>query len=232
MKARHQLPRTKLFSLQGKTVRKLLMPVLVLVILKIAFFTSFSLKKHTMPFNDIFSDDVAAQENQAQTVTVADIQNSAVADNGTKKWDVDTDFEWSFDLVKAVKERQSELNIRQDEVQKEEDRLKSLQTEIEGQIQKLVEVEKRISELVAQKKAIEDEKVRKLAKVFEATPPEQAGPLMSKLDVDIAAELLLKMQGRKAGRIWGFVEPDKAVMISKELARLDPEIDMEKMSKQ
>ena len=37
------------------------------------------------------------------------------------------------------------------------------------------------------------------------------------------------MAGRKAGRIWGYVEPDRAVKISEELARLDPSIDMEKI---
>jgi hypothetical protein len=38
------------------------------------------------------------------------------------------------------------------------------------------------------------------------------------------------MQGRKAGRIWGFVDPDKAVLISKELARLKPDLDLDKIS--
>jgi flagellar motility protein MotE (MotC chaperone) len=67
---------------------------------------------------------------------------------------------------------------------------------------------------------LEKEELAKLAKVFEATPPEQAGPMFSKLEVGLAAKILFRMKGRQAGKIWGYVDPDQAVEISKELAKL------------
>ena len=45
---------------------------------------------------------------------------------------------------------------------------------------------------------------------------------MSKLDVDIASKLLINMNGRKAGKIWGFVNPDRAVLISNRLSEISP----------
>ncbi|MEI6125599.1 MAG: hypothetical protein WCQ99_03510, partial [Pseudomonadota bacterium] len=108
--------------------------------------------------------------------------------------------------------------------------IKELKLELEKKIDTLALLEKKIADLVATKKTIEDEKLQKLAKVFEETPAEQAGPLMSKLDVDIAAQLLMKMTGRKAGKIWGFVDPARAVEISKAIAKINPNIDLNKIA--
>ena len=207
----------------------MLMPVLLLLFIKMIYFLNVAGYNGRFSPSRLFTSAVSAQEEKAPAVEQTQGTSS---DNATQGAQVDADFGWNFDLVKALHNRQSELNVRAEEMKRDEERLNRLKKEIEARMQQLAQVEKNIGELVAQKKAIEEEKVYKLAKVFEATPPEQAGPLMSKLDVDIAAELLLKMQGRKAGRIWGYVEPDKAVLISQELARLDPEIDMEKMSRQ
>ena len=59
----------------------------------------------------------------------------------------------------------------------------------------------------------------RLAKVFESTPPENAGPLLEKLDTEIAAQILLRMNGKKAGAVWGYVKPDKALKIIKHMSR-------------
>ena len=63
--------------------------------------------------------------------------------------------------------------------------------------------------------------LKKLAQVFEATPPEQAGPMFDKLDVRLAAKILFRMKGRYAGKIWGYVDPDQAVAISNELSTME-----------
>ena len=54
--------------------------------------------------------------------------------------------------------------------------------------------------------------------VTSAQTAEQAGALLSRLETDIAAKILLKMNSRKAGAACGFVEPTKAALISKKLA--------------
>ncbi len=114
------------------------------------------------------------------------------------------------------------MKRKKDTLEIQEQNLKKLKNQIEERIEQLVKIEKNISALIAQKEQVESEKMKKLAKVFEATPPEQAGILMSKLDVDIAAKLLINMNGRKAGKIWGFVNPDRAVLISNRLSEISP----------
>ncbi len=133
------------------------------------------------------------------------------------------DFQWSYELVMDIKQREKAVKAKEEDLKLQEQRLMSLKQDIENKIEQLLEIQSNISRLVETQQTIEDERLFKLAKVFEETPPEQAGPLFSKLDDEIAAQLLLKMTGRKAGRIWGFVDPEKAVSISQELARIKPD---------
>jgi flagellar motility protein MotE (MotC chaperone) len=224
------LPRNNIRVDRYSRIRKWLLPVILLVLIKIGYFFSFFGEQNNFSIYELFSADVSAEEDKEKTDKKAGSGSRSATDNETKRWEVEDDLRWNYDLVKALKERETEIRIKEDFIKKEEERLNAIRREIENRIQVLSETQKRIADLVEKKKAIEDEKMRKLAKVFEATPPEQAGPLMSMLDVDIAAQLLLMMTGRKAGRIWGFVEPDKAVKISKELARLKPDFDLDKIS--
>ena len=134
---------------------------------------------------------------------------------------------WGPDFINELKLRENEIKRKNDSLKIQEQNLKKIKNQIEERIEELVKVEKNISVLIAQKEQVENEKMKKLAKVFEATPPEQAGILMSKLDVDIAAKLLINMQGRKAGKIWGFVNPDSAVLISNRITELKPDFKIE-----
>jgi len=208
-----------------------LVPVMLLVLLKAGYFLAFDPQRAGIAIKTFFKHEVSAQEEGDKGAAPVAAEQQA-ADNASARPEVGVDPQWSSELIAGISERESALRIKEDEIRKQEERLQAVKADIEQRLELLSQIEKKITELIQSKHAMEDEKMIKLAKVFEATPPEQAGPLLSKLDVDIAAQLLLKMQGRKAGRIWGFVDPDKAVEISKELARLNPGIDMNKMSQQ
>ncbi len=116
--------------------------------------------------------------------------------------------------------KKKELEGKEKELEQKGEYLNKLKTEIEERLEELAQMEKKIEQLIALKETEEAKDLNKLAKVFEATPAEQAGPMFSKLDVKIAAKILVRMKGRSAGKIWGFVDPDQAVRISKELAKM------------
>ena len=163
-------------------------------------------------------------EAQAQDETAP--ATPAISDNASAGPEAQTlgdDYSWKYELVRALRERDTVLAQREALLRDEERRVREIKQEIEVRIEKLQQLQNEIAALINQQQTAENEKMKKLAKVFEETPPEQAGPLLSRLDVDIAAQLLLKMNGRKAGRIWGYVDPGQAVKISKELARLQPD---------
>jgi flagellar motility protein MotE (MotC chaperone) len=204
-------------------LRILLVIVLLLVIAKAWTLGAFFMLSPSGSVTDLFSQDVVAQTIE-EDQDPADVPAEASVDDTApdRPGQIAEDFTWSYDLVLALQKRDEELRVREYALQKEEERIEIMKNTLDDRIKMLSRFEVKITELVDQKTAVENEKMQKLAKVFEETPPEQAGPLISRLDVDIAAQLILRMNNRKAGRMWGFVEAQQAVKISEELARLNP----------
>ena len=120
----------------------------------------------------------------------------------------------------ALRGREEIPRKKEEEVRAKEARLQRIQGEIETKLETLSQIQGALQELIQEKKSLEDEILKKLAKVYESTPPEQAGPMLSSLDVGLAAQILIRMDGRKAGKIWGYVSPDRASEISTEISRL------------
>jgi len=116
------------------------------------------------------------------------------------------------------------LESRERKLKQEEERLQQLKSEIENILESLTQreagIDKSIKELITLRETLEEQELKKLAQVFESTPPEQAGPMFDKFDVRLAAKILFRMKGRYAGKIWGFVDPDQAVRISEELSTM------------
>ena len=127
--------------------------------------------------------------------------------------------------LSLLNKKRQELDQRAKQLEQEEERLNQLKSDITNTLESLTErearIDKRIKDLITLKEALEEEELKKLAQVFEATPPEQAGPMFDKLDVRLAAKILFRMKGRYAGKIWGYVDPDQAVKISNELSTME-----------
>ena len=126
--------------------------------------------------------------------------------------------------LSLLDKKSRELESRERKLQQEEERLNQLKAEIENILESLTEreagIDKSIKELITLRETLEEQELKKLAQVFESTPPEQAGPMFDKFDVRLAAKILFRMKGRYAGKIWGFVDPDQAVRISEELSTM------------
>ncbi|MCK5010733.1 MAG: hypothetical protein KAS98_09625 [Deltaproteobacteria bacterium] len=132
--------------------------------------------------------------------------------------------EQDFEYLSLLDKKRSELDRKEKELTQKKEQLNKLKTEIENTLDNLAQkeegIDKKISQLITLKESMEEAELKKLAKVFEATPPEQAGPMFDKLDVELAAKILFRMKGRNAGKIWGYVDPDQAVRISRELSNM------------
>ena len=129
-----------------------------------------------------------------------------------------------FTSLSLLGNKKEELERREEMLRQEEEHLNQLKSEIEKTLEGLALKEQgigeRIKEMASLRESLEEEELKKLAQVFESTPPEQAGPMFEKLDVKLAAKILFRMKGRYAGKIWGYVNPDQAVLISRELSNL------------
>jgi len=186
--------------------RGVLLLILFFLVGKLALIGSFLVKtgKFSSP---PFLTQAVAQEEAVDTKEAEETTAEATSGEELK-------------TLTLLEKKKKEAETKEQELRQREERLNQLKAEIEERLTTLAQMEKKIEQLIALKEAEEDKELIKLAKVFEATPPEQAGPMFNKLDVDIAVKILLRMKGKNAGKIWGFVDPDKAVIISKELAKL------------
>jgi len=189
--------------------KNIVIPMLLLLMVKLLFVGCVVTKRWGFSFSPFLSQAVA--QEKSLEVKREEI-NGELSD------------EQDFEYLSLLDKKRSELEKKERELTQKNEQLSKLKTEIEKTLDHLAQkeegIDKKINQLITLKESMEEEELKKLAKVFEATPPEQAGPMFDKLDVELAAKILFRMKGRDAGKIWGYVDPDQAVKISRVLSNL------------
>jgi flagellar motility protein MotE (MotC chaperone) len=123
------------------------------------------------------------------------------------------------DLAGALAAQRAELDLRENAVRTEEQRLLALRKEIVEKIDLLKSLEEKIAVSLDAGREQEIKRYKDMAKVYEATPPAKAGPMMEKLDTKTAAGITINMKRENAGALWAFISPQKAVEITREITR-------------
>jgi len=120
-------------------------------------------------------------------------------------------------LFALLKEKEKELISREDLLTAEEKRLQELKQEVVAKIKELSGMQENLTVLLAAVDEFDNKKYKDLAKVYESTPAEQAGVMLNKMDTKMAAAIIMNMRSKKAGVVWGYIDPKKAVEITKEI---------------
>ncbi len=120
-------------------------------------------------------------------------------------------------LAASLADREKQLDSRESAIKEEEKKLQALKGEIIAKIDTLKGLEDKLSGMLDAVKAVEDKRLKDLATVFEATTPTQAGAMLEKMDKKLAAGIIMNMKSKKAGAIWGHIEPNRAAEIAKEI---------------
>ncbi len=122
-------------------------------------------------------------------------------------------------LIEAIKKRHVEMDKKEESLRLEEEKLRLLKGDVEKRFADLTKLKKNVDELVKEIKSFNKAKTKHLVKVYEAMPVEEAAVRIARLDEQLAVKLLFQMKGKKAGGILGLIETDKAVELSRELAK-------------
>lgn len=198
----------RLINKKPALTKRIVVLMLFLVVLKLSLVCYF-LQDSGNLFAITAPDPAVAQEEQAEEIPPAVEPQSAPTE---------------LVPLSLLGKKQEELKQREAMLRQEEEHLNQLKAEIEKSLEGLTlkeqGIDKQMKQMASLRQTLEDEELKKLAKVFESTPPEQAGPMFDKLDVQLAAKILFRMNGRYAGKIWGYVNPDQAVLISRELSAM------------
>lgn len=123
------------------------------------------------------------------------------------------------DLLSLLQQKQKELDIKEGAIKSEEQKILALKKEIMEKIDVLKSLETRLAPRLNTENANDAKRLKELAKVYEATPPQKAAAMLEKLEVKTAAGITINMKRDRAGLIWGYLSPQKAVDITNEITR-------------
>jgi len=123
------------------------------------------------------------------------------------------------DLLLLLQKKQKELDTREVAIKVEEENIHTLKKEIIEKIDMIKALDVQLSAKLEAEQAGDAKRLKDLAKVYEATPPQKAAAMLEKLEIATAAGISINMKRERAGVIWGFLSPQKAVEITREITK-------------
>lgn len=123
------------------------------------------------------------------------------------------------DLAQALTAKKVELDNRENALRADEQRLIALRKDITEKMALLKTQEEKLAAALDTSREEDIKRYKDMAKVYENTPPAKAGPMMEKLDTKTAAGITMHMKKDKAGALWAYITPNKAVDITREITR-------------
>lgn len=124
------------------------------------------------------------------------------------------------DLYQSLEAQKGELDKKAQALKFEEQRLLILKKEILEKIDQLHIQEEKLNVALEANKKVDSQRYKDFAKVLESAPPAKAGQMLEQLDVQTAAGITMNMKKDKAGAVWGYLSPQKAVEITREVTRV------------
>jgi flagellar motility protein MotE (MotC chaperone) len=123
-------------------------------------------------------------------------------------------------LMSSLTDRRRQLENRENLIRFEEKKINLLRNEIAARIETIRGREEKMTSPQGSVRPEDNARFKELAKVYEATPPEKVGALLNKMDSKTAAGIIMQMNVKKAGAVWGQLNPEKAVEITKVIASI------------
>ena len=148
------------------------------------------------------------------------IAQTTAAPSGLAPRDVTDDLlQKERDLLALLQKREKTLEAREVAIKAEEQKVLALKQELLVKIDALKALEAKVSDRLDGEKAQEEKRIKELAKVYDAAPPPKVAAMFEKLDVKTAAGITIHMKRERAGLVWGFLNPQKAVEITNEITK-------------
>lgn len=117
-------------------------------------------------------------------------------------------------LLASIKRRQKELDDMEEELKVREERLEIVKKDIDARIRELEKVRSEIEAFAGKIDAADNDRVRRLVKIYESMNPEEAAQRLEKLDTKLAVLILSKMREKNAAKILEFVKVERSVTLS------------------
>jgi len=116
--------------------------------------------------------------------------------------------------VVRLKQKEKKLEMKEME-------LKTLSREVDKKLAEMEKARIALTELLQEKRGLENEKAQALSKVYEKMEPAKAAQLLTSLDKDLAVTIIEGMNSKKAGKVLNNMDPKIAASLSKSYASLE-----------
>ena len=121
-------------------------------------------------------------------------------------------------MLQNLQSRREKLDVREKEIKLQEDVLKVMEQSIETKIEELKKIEATIQELLKKHDKQEEQKIRRLVKMYESMKPKDAARIIQSLDMPIQISVVEQMKERKVAPILASMPSAAAKKLTTELA--------------
>jgi flagellar motility protein MotE (MotC chaperone) len=119
----------------------------------------------------------------------------------------------------ASEQNRAQIEVERQRLEEERKRLTTLKQEIDLKLVRLEKIQDAIQTKLDEQKALGDQRIKHLIKIYTIMPPKKAAGLIEKLDMDVIIALFSNMKGENVGQILPYVSAEKAAAISERLAK-------------
>jgi flagellar motility protein MotE (MotC chaperone) len=123
-------------------------------------------------------------------------------------------------LLLQLRERRAALEAREQELQAREALAVAAERKIAARVEELAALQARLEEMENRRQQREEENWRGLVKLYETMKPRDAAAIMNDLDMPVLLAVVDRMREAKAAPILAAMQPDRARLLTAELAQL------------
>ena len=129
-------------------------------------------------------------------------------------------------IIAEIRKREVDLALREQRVAERERAVVELEEMIESRSLELDRIRQEIEDRIAEWTSQGADRVSQLASVYSSMPPDKAGELLGRLDLDLAVSVLRGMKKKSSAGVLAAMKPDRALLVSRRLLTpLDPRTD-------
>ena len=118
-------------------------------------------------------------------------------------------------VLLELDERRVELERRREALERREDDLNKREAEISARVAEMRSLTRTLKEHRQTKDNQYESRMEQLANVYGSMPPQEAAPLIAKLDESIALELLQRLPGKRMGQVLSMMNQDRAIDLTR-----------------
>ncbi len=123
-------------------------------------------------------------------------------------------------LLSELQQERQNLDLERKENAKQKDDLKRLEAEVDKKLEELQALRKSIEDMLTEKSLQERKRIQELAKMYERMAPENVANIFIRLDKDLTIAILARMKTRAAAEILDNMDRERAVELTAAFSKL------------